>query len=347
MQAHYDSISETYELVFHLLSLSFFYGDFSIPYHFMNATSQAHLSVKKKDIAALRRFAARNWISIADLSPEKQLELEQIFEIIKNKYGERLQTELSPLPNEFLIDLGERAINFGKFRDAHSALKQSGNLEKKVNQLLVEAVQLIQSREVTAADIDENTFVQKLAQAADLVFQACKLKNPFGNQFQRLGPKLHYEDAEAARKYGKYIEQSLFKEIIEIGIQYLIDDKSIDNKIINVLSSGKIRREFFKQLAMRFSGGKDQFEAFLQNYQQAAAKLPAAKAEADFLEIQKTLLGRGTGDNEYYQFLRELSVEHPIGALLVTTSTSPQNKPFITPIILKSGMTLLEFLELK
>ena len=346
MQTQFEDINEPYELVLHLLSLSYLYGDFAIPYHFMNVSSQAYLSVKKGDIEALHQFASRNWIDFDLLSEEKQTELEQIYDKISNQYGEQLKIELAPLPLEFLTELGERALKFGKFRDAHSAFKASGDLEKRVNQFIVEATQILNSKDLTSGEMGDEALDGKLSQAAEFVFQAVKLKNPFGNQFQKLGPQLHYEDAEAARKYGKYIEQSLFKEIIDFTIQFLIDDRSIDSKITNALSSGKLRRAFLKQLATRFSGGADRFKSFTENYRQAVEKLKEAKTEKDFLEVQKILLGRGTGDNEYYQFLQELSLEHPVSALLVNTQMTQENKPFIAPTILKSGASLLEFLEL-
>ena len=346
MFTNYESIDNTHDMVLHLLSLSYLFGDYAIPYHFMTTTSQAYLSVKKNDIAALYQFAAKNWIDFDLLSEEKQVELEQIYDNITKQYGEQLKNELAPLPSEFLDELGERALKFGKFRDAHSAFKASGNLEKKVNQFIVEVTQLLNSKELTSGDLNSEAFDQKIAHSADLVFKAVKLKNPFGNQFQRLAPKLHYEDAEAARKYAKYIEQSLFKEIIDFGIQFLIDDRSVDSKITTALSSGKLRRAFLKQFAIRFSGGVDQFKSFTNNYQLATEKLKEAKAEKDFLDVQKALLGRGTGDNEYFQFLQELALEHPVSALLVNTQMTSENKPFIAPIILKSGGSLLEFLEL-
>ena len=346
MQTHYEDITEPYELVLHLLCISYLYGDYAIPYHFMTPTSNAYLSVKKGDIAALHLFASRNWIDFDLLSEEKQSELDEIYEKITKQFGEQLKSELAPLPMEFLSELGERALGFEKFRDAYSAFKASEKLDKRVNQFTVEATQILSSKDLTSDDSEEETFDRKLAQAADFVFQAVKLKNPFGNQFQKLGPQLHYEDAEAARKYAKYIEQSLFKEIIDFSIHFLIDDKNIDNKITSALSSGKIRRGFLKHLAIRFSGGADRFKSFADNYRQAVDKVKNAKTEKDFLDIQKTLLGRGTGDNEYFQYLQELALEHPVSALLVNTQMTQENKPFIAPTILKSGVSLLEFLEL-
>jgi len=345
VQVDYKIINDPYDLIYHLLSIAYLYGDYAIPFHLMNTSSQAYLSIKKGDIAALRKFAARNWIDMDLLSEEKRQELEEIYQMIIDKYGNQIKTELSPLPMQFLIELGERAIQFGHFRDAHSTFKAIKGLDKKVNELAGEAIQILKSKEVTNPD-NEQVLEQKFAQAVDYVYQSAKLKNPIGNQFQKLGPQLHYEDADSLRKYSKYVELTLLKEILEFSIQFLIDDRSISDKVLNALSTSKLRRLFLKELAIRFSGGEQRYSEFVEHYHQAVNKINQAQAEKDFIDVQKTLLGRGTGDNKHFQFLRELSLEHPISALLVTTQTTPTGEHYIAPLILKSGSSLLEFLEI-
>ncbi len=344
MQTDFNTIEEPYDLVFHLLSISYLYGDYAIPFHLMNTASQAYLSVKKGDIGALRKFASRNWIDIELLSEEKRHELEQIYQTIIDKYSDQIKAELSPLPIQFLIELGERAIQFGHFRDAHSAFKAIKGLDKKVNELVGEAIQVLKSKDINDP-ADESDFEQKINSVINNIYQAIRLKNPFGNQFLKLAQQLHYEDADALRKYAKYVELTLLKEILESAIQFLIDDRSISEKVLNALSTSKLRRLFLKKLAIRFSGGEELYLKFVNNYHQAAKKLQEAETEKDFIDIQKTLLGRGTGDNKYFQFLRELALEHPVSALLVTTQTTPYGEQYIAPLILKSGASLLDFLE--
>ncbi|MDZ7264274.1 MAG: hypothetical protein ONB16_06785 [candidate division KSB1 bacterium] len=347
MQTDYTEIPEPYDLINHLLSIAYFYGDFSIPFQLMNTTSQVYLSVKKGDIVALRKFAARNWIDLERLSGEKRAELEKIYQTIIAKYAAQIQTELSPLPPEYLTELGERAILLGHYRDAHSAFKAIKGLDRKVNELVSDAIQLLKSREVAAHDKEDvDQMTEKVQQAVDRLYIAIRLKNPFGNQFQRLGPELHYEDLETFKKYIKYVEQSLLKEILEFGIQYLIDDHSISEKIIAALATSRARRLFLKHLAIRFSGGDQRYNQFIANYRLATEQLKKANSDKDFLEVQRILLGRGTGDNKYFQFLRELSLEHPISALLVITMRTPGGELYISPLILKSENSLLDFLEI-
>ncbi len=345
MQTDYNSIKDTYDLIFHLLSFSYLYGDYAIPHQLMNPASQAYLSVKKGDIAALRKFASRNWLNINRLSPHQQQELDEIYQMIVTRFGDQIRADLSPLPSELLIELGERALTFGHYRDAHSFFKAVKELDKKVNELLERALQILRSKEVSAGENDR-VMEERVHEAVEIIYPAVKLKNPLGQQFQILGPHLHFEDVETARKYAKYVELTLVKELLEFGIHFLIDDRAIADKIINALPSSKLKRLLLKELAIRLSGGQERYKEFVDHYHQAIERHKEAKTERDFIEVQKILLGRGTGDNRYVQFLRELCVEHPISALLVTAHPTPKGELYICPIMLKSGESLLDFLGL-
>ena len=351
MQTDYNSIEDTQDLIIHLLSLSYFYGDYSVVFHLMNTSSSVYLSIKKSDIAALRKFASRNWIDFENLSKEQNQELNTIYQEINKKYGQELKAELSPLPRQLLADLGERALGFGHYKDAHSAFNAIKELDKKVNETVVAAVEMLKSKEVNNPDTEnddggKSVFLQKISQAADLVYLAVRLKNPFGGQFQYSGPGLHYENSEPMRKFTKYVELNLLKELIDFSINFLLDDRQIADKIIQVLPSGKVRRIFLRRLAIKFSNGEERYKQFVDNYHNAVEKLSNARTELDFFNVQKTLLGRGTGENVYSQFLRELSLEHPISATLVITQSTPNGEPFIAPLMLKSGASLMDFLEL-
>ncbi len=346
MQTDYQNITDIHELLMHLLSISLFYGDYAIPFHINNPASTVSLSIKKKDIAALRKFAARNWLDFDLLEEEKRNELEKIYQKITEKYSTQIKSDEPNLPQEFLLELGERAMTMGKFRDAHAAFKAAQQLDQRVNQYLDETYRILQSKEISSSDASNELLREKLDQAAQLVYLAVRLKNPFGNQFQKSGHDLHYSDSESWRKYNKYIEQNLFKEIIDFGIHFLLDDKTIADKIANHLGSGKVRRQMLKSLAVLFSGGKEKYDKFVANYRKAAEIAKNAKSDQDLMQAQKTLLGRGTGDNVHHQFLRELCLEHPVSALLVSRVQSPEGMQYIIPQILKSGESLLDFLDL-
>jgi len=351
LKTDFKEIHDSYDLVMHLLTFSYFYGDYSVVFHVMNTNSTVHLSIKKGDIAALRKFAARNWINFETIPSEQRQELDSIYAELSAKYGQQLQNQLAPLPTEFLTDLGKRALDFGHFKDAHSAFNAIKSLDKHINESLVQAGELLQSKEVSNPSTDADTSMdsamnRKVSQAVDAVYRAVKLKNPFGGQFQYLGADFHLKDTESLRKFIKYVELNLLKELIEFSISYLLDDRQIADRIIPALSSGKVRKFFLRQLAAQFSLGEEPFRQFVANYQSAVEKLKTAKNEVDYFNVQKTLLGRGTGENVANQFLKELSLEHPISAMLVLRQPTPGGNVIVAPIMLKSGVSLLDFLEL-
>lgn len=341
-------IADPLEIQLHLLSIAYFYGDYSIIHHFTNRNSPIFTAMTTGDIHALKKFAAKNEINFDQLSDEDKERFNQFHQKIVNEYKSQLKATSLPLPEEYLEALAARAVQLGNFATAHSALQVINKLEKKVNELLVSGVQLLQSKEVKSGSNETATeqLRQSIKQSAELFYKAIRIKKPLGNQFQYLSYNLYFNNNEALRKYYKYVEMNLIKEIIEFSIQYLTDDKVIADKIIGSLYSGKLRKIFLRYFAEIFSLGDANYQNFIDRYKEATKLLKQAKQEEDFLDIQKTLLGRGTGDNEYYQFLRELAVDHPISTLLVTIVPTPDDIPVIAPIILKSGVSLLEFLEL-
>ena len=297
------------------------------------------------DMHALKKFAAKHEINFDRLSDEDKEKYNQFKEKIFSKYKPQLEAQPLPLPEQYFEDLADRAIQLGNFTTAHSALQVMNKLEKKVNEYVVKGIQLLQSKEMksSSSEAESELYVQ---QAADHFYNAIRIKNPLGNQFQYLATNLHFKDVDALRKYFKYVELNLLKEIIEFCIQYLTDDKIIANKIVENLPSAKTRKMFLRFFAEQYSFGNENYQKFVSHYKEATQLLKEAKEYSEILKLQKILLGRGTGDNEYYQFLRELATEHPISALLVAVATTSDGTPFIAPIILKSTVSLMEFLEL-
>ncbi|MBD3287197.1 hypothetical protein GF337_00195 [candidate division KSB1 bacterium] len=339
------------DIELHLLATAYFYGDFSILFYLTNQNSAVYRAAATGDEIALRRFASRNDIDESQLKEEGQAKYNEIYQSIRDKYVQQLIAKPVPIPESYLQEHAERALAMGHFADAHSALDVAGNLDKKVNEFIVKGTEIMQSKAVReessgGAENDPSFLKKKIQEAVEHYYSAIRIKNPLGNQYQYLAEQLHLKDHDAMRKYSKYVETNLLKEIIEFSIGYLADDKSISDKIVNNLKSGKVRKLFLRYFASRFSRGEVEFNHFIENYKQAAELRKNAEDEKDYIDIQKKLLGRTTGDNEYFQFLRELAVDHPVSPLLVTIETSPNDTPYITPVILKSGITLMEFLEL-
>jgi len=339
------------EIQLYLMTIAYFYGDFAIIYHFTNRNSALYTAVMGGDLNALHKFLNRNDFDFNALSAEDQEKFNRCHQLLTGTYRTQLEKNPVPLPDDYLIDLAERALEFGHFSTANSALEVIDKLDKKVNEFIVKGTELLQSRDVKedmpADDVQVNeVFHKTVREAAVQFYQAVRLKNPLGNQFQYLGPHFHLKDHESFRKYMKYVELNLLKEIIEFAISYLTDDQAIAVRIINQLHSGKTRKLFLKYFAEQFSVTGSDYEDFISRFKQAADSLKSAKEDKDFMQLQKILLGRNTGNNEYYQFIRELAVEHPISPILVAISLAPDGTPFLAPIILKSGISLVEFLEL-
>ncbi len=335
------------DIELHLLSTAYFIGDFSILYYLTNQNSPVYIAAVSGDENALQKFADRNDIDENQLKEEDHQKYNEILKSIRDKYQQQLSEKLVPIPDNYLLELADRALDMGHFADAYSALNVTGKLDKKVNEYIVNGAQILQSKVVRDDASDKsgelNTMIQE---AVDQFYQAIRLKNPMQNQYQYRAEELYFKDHDALRKYHKYIETNLLKEIIEFSINYLTDDKIFSAKILENLKSGKVRKLFLRYFAMKYSGGETEYRRFVENYKQAAELRKNAKQEKDFLDIQKKVLGRTTGANEYFQFLRELAFDHPVGPLLVTIEASPNDTPYITPVILQSGITLMEFLEL-
>lgn len=339
------------EIQLKLMTTAYFYGDFSTIYPFTNHNSMIYNAVIAGDVNALSKFASKNDIEIDELSDESIEKYNQFHHQLTSNYKSQLEKNPLPLPAPYLEELADRAIELGNYSTAHSALQAINSLDKKVNEFIVKGVELLQSKEVKGSEVssDESgsdSLDERIRQVAFQFYQAIRIKEPLGHQFQYLGPNLYLENSEALRKYMKYVELNLIKELLEFGIQYLADDRAIAERIIKNLPSSKIKRLFLKHFAEFFSLGSENYQAFVRRYQEAVKLLKNAKEDREFLTIQKVLLGRGTGDNQYYQFLRELAVEHPISTLLVTIELTSDGTPYIAPIILKSGISLMEFLEL-
>ena len=332
------------------MATAYFYGDFSVVYHLTNRNSSLYRAIESKDMAALKKFTERYDVAADDLSDSHKTEYEQIIREIDETYRSALESQQLPLPVNFMESFAERAFSKGNYTAANAALKNIDKLDKKVNELIVSATELLQSREVqgfsSGEGEEQDAAREKVRQAADIYYQSIRLKNPMGNQFQYLAPALYGANADAYRKFVKYVELNLLKELIEFCIDYLVDDAGISEKIKHSATTAKVRRLLLKYIAMQFSGGEERFNAFVERYVSAVNLMKGSDADDTLDKIQRTLLGRRTGEHEYYQYLRELAVEHPIGALMTSFAGTSEGTPSLAPILLKSGVSLLEFLEL-
>jgi hypothetical protein len=334
------------DIELHMLATAHLWGDYSFIHPLVNKNAPAYNAVLTGDVFGLRTHVTRMDAEIELLDEEKQAQLQQTVQQISSEYKAQLEKQPLPLPDQFLEALADRAVAMGNYASAHSAWNALGKLEKGVNQYIVKGVELLQSPVLRDESSDPQAFRQTIHDAVNQFYIAARMKNPLGHQFQYASQTLHMKDPDSIRKYFKYIEAALQKEIVDFVIEYLIDDKTISARIIGVLPNAKARRNFLRYLAQQFSRTETDYRGFLQRYQEAIELFKAAKTEEQFLDVQHHLLGRSTATNESYQYLRELAVDHPISSLLLAAVAAVDNKVFLVPILMKSGQPLYEFLEL-
>ncbi|MBN2010738.1 hypothetical protein JW960_15435 [candidate division KSB1 bacterium] len=334
------------DIEIHMMAVAYMWGDYSALHQLVNKNAPAYNAIQSGDVFALRAHAMRLMDEIDNYSDEHQQQLESIHQEIADKYQKELEQLALPLPEKYLEELAGIAIAKGNYATAHSAWNAFDKLDKGVNQYVVKGVELLQSPVLRDEASDPQSFRNTLHEAVEQFYVATRMKNPVGQQFQYLSQQLHMKDQEGIRKYFKYIEAALQKEIVDFAIEYLIDDKNISAKITAALPNAKARRAFLRYLAQKFSRGEQSYAEFLQHYRHAIELFREAKTDDQFQKVQQVMLGRNTAENESYQFLRELAVDHPISTLLVTAVAAADNQVFLVPILMKSEQPLYEFLEL-
>lgn len=333
------------DIELNLMAAAHFWGDYSVLHPLTSKNSSLYNAFQSQDVHVVRRYAHRFDRELSGLGDDQNRQFAEILDTIAEKYRNALSGQPVPLPESYWEELAHRAVEMGNFTSAHSAWNAIQKLDKGVNHFIVKGSEVLQSAAVRD-EADHDDFVSAVAGAANSFYIATRVKNPLQHQFQYKCEAFHGSNHDIMRKYFKYIEAGLQKEIIETGIEYLIDDSTISTRITGLLPNAKARREFLKQLAILFSRSPERYAAFIDSYQKAVQLLNNAKTEDEYKQIQRILLGRYTAENEYYQYLRELAVDHPVSTLLVHTLMIPDNKLYLVPILMKSGQPLAEYLEL-
>lgn len=350
MNAYLMESDRHLEIELHLLTTAYFGGDFYILFQLINEKSPLFQALAEKKISAIQLHAAPLLLDTAALEDDERREYEKIFNDIQNKYGSDLRKTPVPPAQQFFEEFADNAVNLGKFVAASAALDYIKALDRKINQHITDGARLLKTKELLALpeDVDHPASSESLDQieiAAREFFVAIKLKNPTGPMFQALGPDLHLTNRELWRKFEHYIAMNNLKEITNFCFHYLINDMEIATKIIDSMAKGKLRKMFLRKLAELFSNGRENYQAFIARYQQTVEKLRTAKENADFFEIQTVLLGRRTGTEGVVHYLCELSVSHPISALVCCLKEMPGPTQFLVPYLFHDK-SIVELLEL-
>lgn len=340
--------TDTTRIELNLMTTALFFGEFASIYALLQPESRLAIALRQKDLAALKKMATPIIGDQGDLNQEDEEKYNTLFAHVQSTFESAIVQQPIPLPEAYLEELAEIAVQQGKYLSAHNTLQYLKRLDKKVNEYLTQATQSLQSKIV--AEFDRTAGAEATAvieKAAQQFYFAVRLKKPMGVPFHYLGVDFFTKNIEARRKYERHIEQgeSVFKEIMNTCIAYLVDDPVVSDKIINSIKNNHIRKHILKYLAIQFAGGPEQHQLFVEQIRQAVENVRNAKNELDYMQTQQILLGRTTGSDTLVQYLKELSTRFPVSPLMIKIEQSPANVPYLAPLMIKDR-SLVELLEL-
>jgi len=342
-----SEIDNIYELELHLMTTALFFADFSSVHYLNQKNSRLARSIQNNDILAVQKYARDLLADQDEFSPEEQKKYSDLYQSIHQKYGATIKQSPMPLPNEFISQIVDVGIQQQKYLSVHNALKELKQVEKKINELVHQGVQKLNSKQITFDEkvtTEEGQNIIKLA--VEDFYHALRIKKPMGLFYQYSAVDWLMQPNESRRKYERYVEQgeSVLKEIINGAVTFLIDDQTIANKIIDNLRTNKIRKYFLKQFSIQLIGGKEKYAQFVNQFLATVNHFKQAKNEIDFINTQRILLGRTTGSDKLIQQVKEIIRRFPVCPLFIKIEQSPTGSSYLAPLMLKE-MSLFELLD--
>lgn len=227
------------------------------------------------------------------------------------------------VPGILLEETAQHAVARGKFAYAEDAYRLLGLKKEIVGLYAQRGEQFLREG--------------KPSEAAMSFLVAASLDQPVGPNFQYLGPQLH---ADCMRNPKACVTTLPVEELIEVGIRYLLSNDSLSERLLHATSDEQ-KRSVLGALA-RYRD--EDIRQLIQNLRKAAETVSAIHdgKPNDYTPLGPVLLGRATATNEAWQYLREFSYEHPLGALCICIRMIGQ-KPVIIPVV-REGKSLIEFL---
>lgn len=340
-------LSDITTIELHLMTTAYYLGEFAAIQPLIQSDSRLAFAINNQDLVGVQKNAMRLLLDINSLEESHQNEYENLFQQVKQGFENTIRNRPLPLPESFINDFIEITIKKEKFLSAHNILQYTGKLEKKVNETIHFGLQRLQSKVVTEAEKElSESAIETIDQAVKDIYTAQRLLKPWGFKFQYRAIELLQQKDDIFRKYEKYIEQSLLKEILEVILSYLLDDQDIADKILKTLKNNKSRKYFIKKLSMIQMGGEANYQMFIKQYLDAIEHRKTAQNVFDYSKIQTILLGRTTGSDSPLQYIKEIGTRFPIAPLLLKVENSPFNTPYLAPIMI-NDQSLLHFLDLE
>jgi len=235
------------------------------------------------------------------------------------------QSDLSGdiVPGILLEETAQHAVAQGKFAYAEDAYRLLGVKKEIIGLYAQRGEQFLREG--------------KPSEAAMSFLVAASLEQPIGPNFQYLGPQLH---ADCIRNPKACVTILPVDELIEAGIQYLLSHDGLSDRLLHAASAEQ-KRSVLGALAQYRD---ENIQELIQNLRKAAEAVSSIRdgKPNDYSPIGPLLLDSATATGEAWQYLREFSHEHPIGALCVCIRMIGQ-KQVIIPVV-REGKSLIEFL---
>ena len=343
LNTNWQDITSTTEIELHLMTTGVFFGEFATVQPLLQKATKLTHALNNNDLIGSLKYSKALLPVFAEFSAEEITEYESLYASISEKYPAGIKKNDPKNAENYVKELAQAAIAKGRFISAKNSLVQIKRLDRKISELTNKAVQLLQTADMSDPDASA---VSKIAEAATVVSQAMWIKNPLGKNYQHRGVDFHMKPDEHTRKFEHYLEQDLIKELAAFAITYLLDDAQLSEKILAVMPATKQRKVFLRHLSIVLTGGADKHQKYISNFMTAAEKAESATNEIDYKTIQQIMLGRTTGDENYFQYLKELAHVFPLSVLLLRVAKTPSEEHFyLVPIRLKHE-TLLEQLNL-
>ncbi|GAB4334781.1 MAG: hypothetical protein Kow0099_07020 [Candidatus Abyssubacteria bacterium] len=225
------------------------------------------------------------------------------------------------VPAALLEETAKEAISRGKFAYAEDAYKLLGVKKEMVALYAQTGEQFLR----------EN----KPVHAAMSFFVAASIDQPIGPHYQYLGTELH---ALCRLEPQKCITNLPVDALVDAGIEYLLGNEPLADRLTGAAQPDQKKHILGALAVLRDTDLKK----LVENLRAAAAeisKIQNGKPD-DYSPIAPILLGRPTGSQDAWQYMKELCFEHPVAALCVCVR-SVRDTLVLVPA-LRAGTPLIE-----
>ena len=236
---------------------------------------------------------------------------------------EQHEFEENFIPATIFEETAKRAIALGNFAYAEDAYRLLG-IKKEMVALYAQSGERLMRED-------------KPKHAATAFYVAASLEQPLGPHYQYLGPQLHegclYEP-------DKCVTALPDDALVSIGIRFLLPNEPLADRLMD-----SVREDQKKEVLATLAVIRDiDFPGLTKNLREAVDAVSGIEdgKPDDYSPVGSALLGRTCGADKWWQYLREFSFEHPLGALCVCVKLV-KTAPVLVPVV-RDGKSIVESL---